>query len=120
MAMARGVPMTIKRVGIIGSGTMRSGTAEVAVENGNGVVRRSRSQASVDGMVKGLEKSLGKQVDKGKLSEGDRDATLARVRGVTDLAELAECDIVIESVVEDLAVKKELFTELDKLCAPHT
>jgi 3-hydroxybutyryl-CoA dehydrogenase len=112
--------MTIKRVGIIGSGTMGSGIAEVAAKNGYEVVLRSRSQSSADGMIKGLEKSLAKQVEKGKLSEGDRDATLARVRGVTDLNELAECDIVVESVIEDLAVKKELFAELDKICAPHT
>jgi 3-hydroxybutyryl-CoA dehydrogenase len=112
--------MDIKRVGIIGSGTMGSGIAEVAAKNGYEVVLRSRSQSSADGMVKGLEKSLAKQVEKGRLTEEDRDATLARVRGVTDLAELAECDIVVESVVEDLAVKKALFAELDKLCAPHT
>lgn len=112
--------MTIKRVGIVGSGTMGSGIAEVAAKNGYEVILRSRSQAGADGMVKGLEKSLGKQVDKGKLSESDRDAAMALVRGVTDLKELAECDIVIESVLEDLAVKKELFAELDKICAPHT
>jgi 3-hydroxybutyryl-CoA dehydrogenase len=112
--------MTIKRVGIVGSGTMGSGIAEVAAKNGYEVVLRSRSQDGADGMVKGLEKSLAKQVDKGKLSEADRDATLARVRGVTDLKELAECDIVIESVLEDLTVKKELFAELDKICGPST
>jgi len=111
---------TIKRVGIVGSGTMGSGIAEVAAKNGYEVVLRSRSQGGADGMVKGLEKSLAKQVDKGKLSEADRDATLARVRGVTDLKELAECDIVIESVLEDLTVKKELFAELDKICGPAT
>ncbi|MDQ1518712.1 MAG: 3-hydroxybutyryl-CoA dehydrogenase [Actinomycetota bacterium] len=112
--------MTIKRVGIVGSGTMGSGIAEVASKNGYEVLLRSRSQAGADGMIKGLEKSLAKQVEKGKLAEADRDAALARVRGVTDLKELAECDLVVESVLEDLAVKKELFAELDKICAPHT
>jgi 3-hydroxybutyryl-CoA dehydrogenase len=112
--------MTIKRVGIVGSGTMGSGIAEVAAKNGLEVVLRSRSQSGADGMIQGLEKSLNKQVEKGKLSEADRDATLARVRGVTELKELADCDIVVESVLEDLAVKKELFAELDKICAPHT
>jgi NAD(P)-dependent dehydrogenase (short-subunit alcohol dehydrogenase family) len=107
--------MDIKRVGIVGSGTMGSGIAEVAAKNGFEVVLRSRSQSSADGMVQGLEKSLNKQVEKGRLSEGDRDAALARVRGVTDLKELAECDIVVESVVEDLEVKKELFQELDRI-----
>src|SRR5262245_26719616 len=111
--------MDIKRVGIVGSGTMGSGIAEVAAKNGFEVVLRSRSQAGADGMVQGLEKSLNKQVEKGKLEAADRDAALARVRGVTDLAELAECDIVVESVLEDLTVKKELFSELDKICPPH-
>ena len=111
--------MTIKRVGIVGSGTMGSGIAEVAAKNGYEVMLRSRSQEGADRMVKGLEKSLGKQVDKGKLSAEDRDGALSRVRGVTDLGELADCDIVIESVVEDLAVKKDLFASLDKICGEH-
>ncbi len=112
--------MTIKRVGIVGSGTMGSGIAEVAAKNGYEVILRSRSQAGADGMVKGLEKSLGKQVGKGKVTEAERDAALALVRGVTELEELAECDLVVESVLEDLAVKKELFATLDRICAPHT
>ena len=110
--------MTIKRVGIIGSGTMGSGIAEVACKNGYEVVLRSRSQAGADKMMSGLEKSLAKQVEKGRLAEPDRDAALAMVRGVTELEELAECDLVVESVVEDLAVKKELFGVLDRICAP--
>ena len=67
------------------------------------MVLRSRSQASADAMVAGLEKSLAKQVEKGKLEDADRDEVLGRVRAVTDLDELAECDLVLESIVEDLA-----------------
>jgi len=111
--------MDIKRVGIVGSGTMGSGIAEVACKNGYEVVLRSRSQAGADKMMSGLEKSLAKQVDKGRLAETERDAALALVRGITDLEELASCDLVVESVVEDLAVKKELFSTLDRICAPH-
>ncbi len=109
--------MTIKRVGIIGSGTMGSGIAEVAAKAGFEVVLRSRSKAGCDGMQAGLEKSLSRQVDKGKLSESDRDAALTLVRTTTELDELAECDLVLESVVEDLAVKKELFGQLGGICA---
>ena len=109
--------MTIKRVGIIGSGTMGSGVAEVAVKAGFEVVLRSRSKKGADGMLTGLENSLGRQVDKGKLSETDRDAALTMVRTTTELEELAECDLVLESVVEDLKIKKELFAQLDKICA---
>lgn len=109
--------MTIKRVGIIGSGTMGSGVAEVAVKAGFEVVLRSRSKKGANGMQAGLENSLGRQVDKGKLSESDRDVALTMVRTTTELDELAECDLVLESVVEDLEIKKELFGQLDKICA---
>ena len=111
--------MSIKRVGIVGSGTMGSGIAEVASKSGYEVVLRSRSQEGADKMLAGLEKSLAKQVDKGRLEAADRDAALGRCRGVCDLEELADCDIVVESVVEDLAVKKELFATLDRICADH-
>ena len=108
--------MTVKRVGIVGSGIMGSGIAEVAAKAGFEVSLRSRQQNTADRMMAGLEKSLGKQVDKGKLDAGERDTVLGRVRAVTDLGELAECDLVIESIVEDLAVKKHLFNELDRVC----
>ena len=105
--------MTIKRVGILGSGIMGSGIAEVAAKTGHEVVLRSRKQASADAMVEALTKSLAKQVDRGKLSEEDRDATLARVTATDHIGALADCDLVIESVVEDMDVKKALFEELD-------
>jgi 3-hydroxybutyryl-CoA dehydrogenase len=107
--------MTIERVGIIGSGIMGSGIAEVAAKAGHSVVLRSRKKETADAMVAGLTKSLARQVEKGKLSEADRDATLGRVTATHDLHALRDCDLVIESVVEDLEVKKELFRELDLL-----
>ncbi|HXQ76282.1 MAG TPA: 3-hydroxybutyryl-CoA dehydrogenase [Acidimicrobiales bacterium] len=112
--------MSFKRIGIVGSGIMGSGIAETAAVHGFDVVLRSRAQGTADGMVAGMAKSLGKQVDKGKLAAEERDAALARVTPVTDLSELAGCDLVIESVVEDLAVKKHLFSELDRVCGEHT
>jgi 3-hydroxybutyryl-CoA dehydrogenase len=108
--------VTVKRVGIVGSGIMGSGIAEVAAKAGFEVSLRSRQQSSADRMMAGLEKSLGKQVDKGKLDAAERDAAVGRVRAVTDLGELAECDLVIESIVEDLPIKKHLFNELDRVC----
>lgn len=105
--------MAIERVGIVGSGIMGAGIAEVAAKAGIEVVLRSRKQETADAMVAKLEKSLAKQVEKGRLEEADRDAALARVTATDDLQGLADCDLVIESVVEDLAVKTALFTELD-------
>jgi 3-hydroxybutyryl-CoA dehydrogenase len=112
--------MAIKRIGIVGSGIMGAGIAEVAAKSGYEVILRSRAQSSADAMVAGLEKSLARQVEKGRLGEADRDAALARVRGVADLGELADCDLVIESIVEDLPTKKHLFHELDRICSDAT
>lgn len=108
--------MTVKTVGIVGSGIMGVGIAEVVAKSGFEVVLRSREQSTADATIAGLEKSLNRQVEKGRLDEADRDATMARVRGVADLGELADCDLVIESVVEDLPTKKHLFNELDRIC----
>ena len=112
--------MTVKRVGIVGSGIMGSGIAEIAAKTGHEVVLRSRHQETADAMVAGLEKSLGKQVEKGRLSEEDRQGTLSRVTATSDLGELAACDLVIESIVEDLTAKRHLFNELDRICDDAT
>jgi 3-hydroxybutyryl-CoA dehydrogenase len=108
--------MGIARVGIVGSGIMGSGIAEVASKAGFEVVLRSRQRSSADAMVTALQRSLDKQVDKGRLEADDAKAALARVSATAALADLADCDLVIESVVEDLAVKVALFAELDAIC----
>jgi len=101
--------MSITRVGIVGSGIMGSGIAETAAVSGFEVVLRSRSQSTADATLAALEKSLNRQVEKGKKTEAERDEALARVTGTSELDALSDCDLVIESVVEDLAVKKHLF-----------
>jgi 3-hydroxybutyryl-CoA dehydrogenase len=110
--------MTIERVGILGSGIMGSGIAEVAAKAGIDVVLRSRAKATADAMRDGLAKSLSKQVDRGKLERAAADAVLDRVSATDHLGDLVDCDLVIESVVEDLAVKLPLFAELDSICKP--
>jgi 3-hydroxybutyryl-CoA dehydrogenase len=112
--------MSIARVGIVGSGIMGSGIAEAAAVNGFDVVLRSRSQSSAEATLATMEKSLNRQVEKGKKTEAERDEALARVTVTTALADLKDVDLVIESVVEDLAIKKELFNELDRMTAEHT
>jgi 3-hydroxybutyryl-CoA dehydrogenase len=112
--------MAIARIGIVGSGIMGSGIAEVAATTGHEVVLRSRSLESAQAMVAGLAKSLARQVEKGRREQADADAALARVTATADLADLAGCDLVIESVVEDLDVKKALFRELDAICGADT
>ncbi len=107
----------VKNVGIIGSGIMGSGIAEVAAKSGFRVILRSRAQASADSMLASLDKSLAKQVERGKLEAVDGEAIRGRVRAVTDLAELSDCDLVLESIVEDLPTKRELFSQLSEICS---
>ena len=94
---------------------MGSGIAETAAVNGFEVVLRSRSQSTADATLAALEKSLNRQVEKGKKTEEERDQALGRVTGTSELDALSGCDLVIESVVEDLAVKKDLFGDLDRI-----
>ncbi len=94
---------------------MGSGIAETAAVNGFEVVLRSRSQSTADATLAALEKSLDRQVEKGKKTEAERDEALGRVTGTSELAALADCDLVIESVVEDLDVKKHLFADLARI-----
>ncbi len=108
--------MTIKSVGIIGSGIMGSGIAQVAATSGFDVVLRSRKQESADQTVAAMQKSLEKLVAKERMSQEDADAAVARVRATSKLDDLADCDLVIESVVEDLATKVALFNDLDHHC----
>jgi 3-hydroxybutyryl-CoA dehydrogenase len=111
--------MGIQKLGIVGSGIMGSGIAEVAAKAGVDVLLRSRQQATADAMVAGLERSLAKQVERGKLEETAAKEIAARVSATDDLHALHECDLVLESVVEDLAVKQELFTRLDDILKPE-
>ncbi|HSP05385.1 MAG TPA: 3-hydroxybutyryl-CoA dehydrogenase [Acidimicrobiales bacterium] len=108
--------MTIKSVGIIGSGIMGSGIAQVAATSGFDVVLRSRKQESAEQTVAAMQKSLEKLVAKERMSQEDADAAVARVTATSKLDDLADCDLVIESVVEDLATKVALFNDLDHHC----
>ncbi|MDP1792540.1 MAG: 3-hydroxybutyryl-CoA dehydrogenase [Acidimicrobiales bacterium] len=107
--------MTIKRVGIVGSGIMGSGVAEVAAKAGHEVILRSRKQETADAMVASLEKSLAKQVDREKITAEDRDAILGRVSATSELTALKDCDLVLESIVEDLEAKKALLNDHDRI-----
>jgi len=105
--------MDIERVGICGSGIMGAGVAEVAARAGYEVVLRSRTLASADAAVNAIGKSLSRQVEKGRMQKEEADEVVARVRPSTNLHELSHCQLVLESVIEDLPTKKELFEELD-------
>jgi len=110
----------IKRVGVLGCGLMGSGIAQTAAMAGYDTTVRDVSQAIWDKARGGIEKSLAKFVEKGKLTAPDRDATLKRLHFSTNTADLKPCDIVIEAVTEDLDLKNGLWKELDALCGPAT
>jgi 3-hydroxybutyryl-CoA dehydrogenase len=107
--------MAVETLGIVGSGIMGSGIAEVAARVGMTVVLRSRKQETADATVAALGRSLANQVDRGTLDGTEAAAVSGRVSASADLEALADCDLVVESIVEDLETKKQLFIELDRL-----
>lgn len=108
----------MNKIGICGSGIMGSGLAEVAAKAGYTVIVRSRSASAAQAMITSIEKGLDKQVQREKISADDKAAILGRLSATDKISDLADCDLVIESVVEDLDVKKALFAELDKAVKP--
>jgi 3-hydroxybutyryl-CoA dehydrogenase len=110
----------IEKVGVLGCGLMGSGIAEVAAKAGYTTIVREVSDDLVARGRSAIEKSLNRAVEKGKLESDERDAVLGRITLTTSLEDLKDVDIVIEAVVEDLAVKKEMFGTLDELCPERT
>jgi 3-hydroxybutyryl-CoA dehydrogenase len=110
----------IKRVGVLGCGLMGSGIAQVAASAGYETIVRDVTKELLDRGRAGIEKSLAKFVEKGKVDAAARDATLKRLTFTTAVADLKGVEIVIEAITEDLALKNALFKELDSLCGPAT
>jgi 3-hydroxybutyryl-CoA dehydrogenase len=110
----------IRKVGVIGSGTMATGIIEVFAKAGFEVVSVTRGAERSTKLCDSLKASLNKAVVRGKLSEADRDAALARVNWSATLEHLADVDLVVEAVVEELSVKTALFASLDEICKPGT
>jgi 3-hydroxybutyryl-CoA dehydrogenase len=113
-----GTPRPVRKIGVIGTGTMASGIVEVCAKSGYDVVFRARGEDKVAAVQKKIEGSLDKAVQRGKATEEDKASTLSRITGTTSLDDLADCDLVIEAVVEDLAIKKALFSALDEVVKP--
>ena len=111
-------PSGINTIGVVGTGLMASGIAEVAAKAGNEVILRGRSEASIKRAKQAVEKSLGRAVSKGKMEQAAADEILARITTTLEYSDLAEVDVVIEAVAEDLAVKTEIFRELDAAVKP--
>jgi 3-hydroxybutyryl-CoA dehydrogenase len=109
----------IKKIGVVGAGTMGHGIAQVSAQAGYSVRLVDIDAAALERGLGAIEKSLGKLVSKEKLTAEEKDAALGRLSSGTDLGELADRDLVVEAVVEKLAVKNQVFTELDRSCSDH-
>ncbi len=110
----------ISKVGIVGSGTMATGIIEVFAQAGYEVVSVARGAEKSIGVYEAVRTSLEKGVARGRLTEADRDAALGRITWSAELDQLADVDLVVEAVVEDLSVKQALFASLDEICKPGT
>jgi 3-hydroxybutyryl-CoA dehydrogenase len=109
----------IKVVGVVGAGTMGNGIAQIFAQAGFDVRLHDTFQPALDRARKTVETSLGKFVEKGKLSAGDRDAALGRLRATSTIDDLADADYIVEAIVEELEAKRALFRTLDALTPPH-
>ncbi len=108
------------KVMVIGSGTMGSGIAQVLVSSGHNVILRDISNENIEKGVLGITKNLEKLVSKEKIKELEKNEMLKRLSATTDLKEARDCDLVIEAIVENIEVKKNLFKELDYICKKET
>ncbi len=105
----------IKKVGVLGAGLMGHGIAQVAAQAGYEVVLRDLDDATLAKGIAKIEKQLARAVEKGKASQEDVDAVRGRIQGTTDYGELADCDLVIEAITENLALKLEMWKEVDEI-----
>jgi 3-hydroxybutyryl-CoA dehydrogenase len=107
--------MVIRKVGVVGLGTMGAGIAQVSVQAGCETVGREVSTELAERGRETIEHYLGRAVEKGRMTAEERDAALGRLTLTTELADLADCDLVVEAVLEELRLKREVFAELDRI-----
>jgi 3-hydroxybutyryl-CoA dehydrogenase len=107
--------MAIKKVGVVGCGLMGHGIAQVSAQSGYDVVVRELSQERLDSGFGKIKKQLGRAVEKGRMEQSDADAVLGRIQGTLDYKDLAECDLVVEAITEDLDAKLDMWRELDTI-----
>ena len=109
----------MKKVGVLGTGTMGAGIIQVLAQNGYEVVLRARRQTSVDKGIATVEKNLDKMIKKEKITADDKAAIMGRIQGSTDISIVKDADLIIEAATEDMEAKKALFAELDQLVKPE-
>ncbi len=110
----------MKKVGVLGTGTMGAGIIQVLAQNGYEVVLRARRQTSVDKGIATVEKNLDRLIAKEKLTSEEKAVIMGRIQGSTDIEIIKDADLIIEAATEEMESKKALFRELDELCRPAT
>ncbi|CAO0824505.1 3-hydroxybutyryl-CoA dehydrogenase [Desulfarculales bacterium] len=110
----------IKTIGVVGAGTMGNGIAQLAAQMGASVIMRDIKDEFVQRGLKAIDKFLSKGVERGKVTPEQKDGVLGRITGTTDMGALAKCDFIVEAVIEDLDLKKQVFSELSSICPAHT
>ena len=110
----------MKKICVLGAGTMGAGIAQTFAANGHEVILRDIKEEFVEKGIDGIRKGLNKMVSKGKITEECRDGLLSRIVGTVDLNMAADCDLVVEAAVEIMEIKKQIFAELDSICKPET
>ena len=109
----------MKKIGVLGTGTMGAGIVQVLAQHGYEVVMRARHQSSVDKGIAKVEKNLAKLVKKEKIAQADMDAAMKLISGSTDISIIKDVDLVIEASTEDMEAKKALLKEVDELVKPE-
>ena len=107
------------KIAVIGTGTMGNGIAQTFAQAGHNVLLKGRSEASLGKAHKAIEKSLSKMVEKGKMEAAQKEAIISKIKDSMDYKDCADADLVIEVIAEDMAIKKEIFQTLDKICKPE-
>lgn len=110
----------MKKIFVIGAGTMGAGIVQAFAQKGYEVIVRDIKDEFVERGINGINKGLSKLVSKGKITEEDKESILSRISGTTDLALAEDCDLVIEAAVENMEIKKSIFAELDGICKEST
>ncbi len=111
--------MEIRKVGVVGAGTMGNGIAQILAATGCDVVMRDIDMKYVENGLKNIDRFLSKGVERGKVTPEQKEATLGRISGTVNMSDLAGVDYVIEAVIEDLELKRKVFGELDEICGPE-
>lgn len=110
--------MAFNKIGVVGCGLMGRGIVEVSAKSGYAVVVSEINKELLDKGLKAIDQSLAKAVEKGKMAAADKDKAMGKIKGTVDMNDFKDCDLIVEAAIENLELKKKIFTDLDKICKP--